>query len=163
MKIRLCRVFNLFRRDVLLNFLTLGAIFFLLPLIVLAWTRSLVLWTFLGLAALNLIWVLTYLLGCPSVLRLDGDTAEFAEYYEVRKGDHKRLHFTVTSVRQIEYRQTAFERLFDMGRIRFRGDAEVEPSGILPQTGGMAFEIAGIPHFRRFRSKQSEAGTTQPM
>lgn len=157
MKIRLWRVFSLFRRDVLLNFLTLGAIFFLIPLILLALTQTLVWWTLLGLVALNLIWVLTYLLGCPSSLRMEGDRAEFTEYYEVRKGDHKRLHFIVTAIRQVEYRQTAFERLFDIGRIRFRGDAEVEPSGILPQTGGIVFEIAGIPHFRDFRAERSEA------
>ena len=110
MKLRLWRVFNLFRRNVLMNFLTLGAIFFLIPLVILALTGTLAGWTFLGLLALNLVWVLTYLLGCPSSLRLEGDTAEFTEYYEVRKGDHKRLHFTVTAVRQVEYRQTAFEK-----------------------------------------------------
>lgn len=158
MKLRLWRVFNLFRRNVLMNFLTLGAIFFLIPLVILALTRTLAGWTFLGLLALNLVWVLTYLLGCPSSLRLEGDTAEFTEYYEVRKGDHKRLHFTVTAVRQVEYRQTAFERLFDVGRIRFRGDAEVEPGGVLSHTGGVVFEIAGIPHFRRFRAKRGEPG-----
>ena len=154
MKIRLWRVFSLFRRDILMSFLTLGAIFFLLPLVLLALTRSLALWTFLGLLALNLVWILTYLLGCPATLRLDGDTAEFTEYYEVRRGDRKRIHFTVTSVRQVEYRQTAFERLFDVGRVRFRGDAETEPNGILSHTGGTVFEIAGIPHFRRFRSER---------
>ena len=92
MKLRLWRVFNLFRRNVLMNFLTLGAIFFLIPLVILALTGTLAGWTFVGLLALNLVWVLTYLLGCPSSLRLEGDTAEFTEYYEVRKGDHKRLH-----------------------------------------------------------------------
>ena len=158
MKLRLWRVFNLFRRNVLMNFLTLGAIFFLIPLVILALTGTLAGWTFLGLLALNLVWVLTYLLGCPSSLRLEGDTAEFTEYYEVRKGDHKRLHFTVTAVRQVEYRQTAFERLFDVGRIRFRGDAEVEPGGVLSHTGGVVFEIAGISHFRRFRTKRGEPG-----
>jgi hypothetical protein len=58
----------------------------------------------------------------------------------------------------VEYRQTAFERLFDVGRIRFRGDAEVEPGGVLSHTGGVVFEIAGIPHFRRFRAKRGEPG-----
>lgn len=158
MKLRLWRVFSLFRRDVRMNFLTLGAIFFLVPLVILALTGALVWWTLLGLLALNLIWFLTYLLGCPSTLRLEGDTAEFTEYYEVRKGDHKRLHFTVTAVRQVEYRQTAFERLFDVGRIRFRGDAEVEPSGVLSHTGGIVFEIAGIPHFQSFRAERRARG-----
>lgn len=151
MKIRLLRVFNLFRRDVLMNFLVLGGIFFLLPLVLLAVTKTLVPWTFIGLSALNLIWILTYLLGCPATLRIEGDTAEFSEYYEVRKGDRKRLHFTVTAIRQMEYRQTAFERLFDVGRICFRGDAEVEPHGALTRTGGVVFRIAGIPHFKKFR------------
>ena len=121
MKLRLWRVFNLFRRNVLMNFLTLGAIFFLIPLVILALTGTLAGWTFVGLLALNLVWVLTYLLGCPSSLRLEGDTAEFTEYYEVRKGDHKRLHFTVTAVRQVEYRQTALPR--ETGRTRGVGRA----------------------------------------
>lgn len=156
MKIRLRRIFNLCRRDFLLNVLTLAGIFFLLPFVILAATGTLALWTFLGLLGLNLIWFLTYLLGCPSVLRLEGDTAEFSAYYEVRRGDHKHLHFTVTGIRQIEYRQTALERAFDVGRICFRGEAETEPSGILHGSSSMFFQLAGIPHFRAFRASMQK-------
>lgn len=156
MKIRLRRIFNLCRRDFLLNILTLAGIFFAVPLLILALTRTLVLWSFLLLLGLNLIWFLTYLLGCPSVLRLEGDTAEFSAYYEVRRGDHRHLHFTVTCIRQIEYRQTALERAFDVGRICFRGEADTEPSGILSGSRSMYFQLAGIPHFRAFRASMQQ-------
>lgn len=153
MQIRLHRLFNLCRHEFLLKILTLAGIFFLLPLLILALARVLVIWTFLGLLALNLIWFLTYLLGCPSRLRLEGELAEFSAYYEVRRGDHKQLHFTVTGVRQLELRQSAVERLFNTGRIRFRGEAETDPAGALGGSATMSFEIAGIPHFDAFRSK----------
>lgn len=151
MKIRLLRIFNLCRRDFLSSVLTLAGIFFLLPLIILALTRTLVWWTFLILLALNLVWFLTYLLGCPATLRIDGNTVEFTAYYEVRRGDHKLLHFTVTNVRQIEYRQSDLERFFNVGRLCFRGEAETEPSGALPGSHSLFFQIAGIPRFSNFR------------
>ena len=152
MKLRLLRIFNLCRRDFLVKILILAGMFFVLPLLLLILTGALAVWTFLGLLALNLIWFLTYLLGCPSTIRLDGDTAEFSAYYEVRRGDHKHLHFTVTGLRQLEYRQSAIERFFDVGRLCFRGEAETEPRGILFGSSSMHFEIAGIPHFRAFRA-----------
>lgn len=153
MQIRLQRLFNLCRREFLLKVLMLVGIFFLTPLLILILARALVLWTFLGLLALNLIWFLTYLLGCPSRLRMDGEQAEFSAYYEVRRGDHKQLHFTVTGVRQLEFRQSAVERLFNVGRIRFRGEAETDPAGVLGGSATMSFEIAGIPHFDTLRRK----------
>ena len=151
MKIRLLRIFNLFRRDFQLTCLTLGGIFFLLPLLLLIVTRSLAWWTFLLLFGMNLIWFLTYLLGYPSVLWVWEETLEFAEYYEIRKGDRKRVHFSVSDVRDVEFLQTRLERLFDVGRIRFRGEAETEPALLLNGTASGFFQIAGIPHFSDFR------------
>lgn len=156
MKIRLLRIFNFCCRDFLVKVLILSGMFFVLPLLLLILTGALAVWTFLGLLALNLIWFLTYLLGCPSTIRLDEDAAEFSAYYEVRRGDHKHLHFTVTGLRQLEYRQSAVERLFDVGRICFRGEAETEPGGILSGSSSMYFQIAGIPHFRAFRAGRKQ-------
>lgn len=163
MKIRLLRIFNLFRRDFLMTCLTLGAIFFLLPLLLLIVSGSLVWWTFLLLLGLNLIWFLTYLLGCPSVLRVWEETLEFSEYYEVRKGDRKKIHFSVSEVRDMEFLQTRFERLFNVGRIRFRGEADTEPSTILNGSRSVVFRIAGIPHFSDFRQMMEKRVATAPI
>ncbi len=156
MKIRLLRIFNLCKKEFLKKILLLSAIFFVLPLVILILTKCFGLWTFLALAVLNLVWFLTYVLGCPSWIRLDGDSAEFSAYYEVQRGNHRQLHFTATNIRQIEYRQSAVERLFDVGRISFRCDTETEPAGVLQGSSSMFFEIAGIPHFRKFRADRTE-------
>lgn len=153
MKIRLCRWFNLFRKPFLNKVLTLGAIFFLVPLLLLLALRAVAWWTVLLLVGLNLIWFLTYLLGCPATLHVWENALEFTEYYEVRQGDHRRIHFTVSALRDVEYRQNALERRLDVGRLCFRGDVEAEPSVIPGGTKPTVFQIAGIPHFKRFREQ----------
>ncbi len=154
MKLHLNRISNLFRPEFQKNCLILCGLFFLLPLVfILIWAwGSRLLWILLPLLLLcNLAWFLTLLLGFPKTLQISGGVLSFTEYYEVSPGDRKRISFTLTGVREITYLQNKLEKKLNIGRVRFRADAELEPSHRLPQRQTKIFCLCGIKKFEAFR------------
>ena len=149
MTLRLHRISVFYRRAFWINCLTLGTLFLLLPLVILLLAGAFHVWFVLPLVGLNVIGFFSLLLGYPGKLEINGGTLSYTENYEITKGERKRLHFTVTEISDVEYLQSDFERKRNIGRIRFRGVAEIEPAAALKDRRIMFFEIDGIPDFDR--------------
>ena len=147
MTVRLHRTSNFYRRAFWINCLTLGSLFLLLPLVVLLLAGAFHIWFVLPLLALNLIGFFSLLFGYPGKLELNRGALSYTENYEITKGERKKLHFTVTEMSDVEYLQSDSERKRNVGRIRFRGVAEIEPRAALKDRKISFFEIDGIPNF----------------
>ena len=70
--------------------------------------------------------------------------------------DRKRIHFTVTDVRDMEFIQNKLERRLNIGRILFRGNAEMDPVYPLKESQSTIFLLCGIPHFAEFQAKMEQ-------
>ncbi len=150
MTIRLHRIFNLFRREFQRNCLILGCIFLILPLLVLILLGAFHVVFVLPLIALNLLGFFSLLLGYPKKAEFRHGALTYTENYEISKGERRRLHFRITEIRQVEYVQNKLEKRLNIGRIRFRGTAEIEPAQALKERKIVFFELCGIPNFDSF-------------
>ncbi len=149
MKFRLKRFSNLFCRDVFLTVLFLGSLFFLVPTLLILVTEIHPIFL-LPLWAFDLLLLGTYLLGFPSRAQISDGVLSFTEYYEISKGERKKIHFTVTDVRDVEYVQNKLERKLNIGRIYFRGNAEMDPVYPLKENRATTFRLCGITDFEAF-------------
>ena len=65
----------------------------------------------------------------------------------------RRVSFTVSNIRDIEFLQNPIERFFNVGRLRFSGDTEYE--GNIPYSFEVPereyHTVCGIPNFRQFQ------------
>ena len=155
MKIRLRRVSNLFREGFLKTILISFSLLFVLPnllLLLLGFFH----WIYLVLILLlNLVAFFTLYLGFPEKAEFYEGVICYSEYYEVSRGDRKRLNFTVTDIREVEFLQNSFEKARDIGRIRFRGNAEVTPPLRNTEQRITHFYLCGIPIFSEFEKHLS--------
>ncbi len=155
MKMRLNILSNLFRREVLITCLLLGGIFFVIPSIILLVNQAHPVF-YLLLLLLNLLCLIGYLCSFALSAEFDEGTVIFTEYHETAKGDRKRIHFTVTDVRDMEFIQNKLERRLNIGRILFRGNAEMDPVYPLKESQSTIFLLCGIPHFAEFQAKMEQ-------
>lgn len=156
MKLRLCRLSNLFRAELQKNCLLLAGLFLVLPVVLILLLVGLHPLLLALTVALNAVGFVTLLLGYPGSLQICEGVLSFAEYYEVSRGERKKIHFTVTDIRDVEYLQNRLEKRLNIGRIRFRGNAELEPCYHLPRTQCMCFQLCGIPDFLSFQARLEE-------
>ena len=150
MTIRLHRISNLFRREFQRNCLILGCIFFVLPLLILVLLDAFHAVFVLPLIALDLLGFCSLLFGYPGKAELRDGVLTYTENYEISRGERRRLHFRITEIRQVEYVQNKLEKRLNIGRIRFRGTAEIEPAQALKERKIVFFELCGIPNFDSF-------------
>ena len=103
------------------------------------------------------------LLHCPKKLFLYKAVAEFEDYVSMRP---KRIMSTnfwwlkvsyiVEEITEIEFRQNAFERLFDVGRISFSGKTTFTAKRDMDAiTVKQPFILCGIRNFTEFRATHS--------
>ncbi len=150
MILRLNRISNLFRRDFWKNCLLLGSIFLALPLLALILLKAFHAVFVLPLIALNLIGFFSLLMGYPRKAEYRDGVLTYTENYEISKGERRKLHFRITEIRQVECFQNGLEKRLDIGRIRFRGTAEIEPNHFLKERKLQFFELCGIRSFHSF-------------
>ena len=151
MKIRLFRISNLFREGFGKSLIAMFCLLCLLPTVILL-LSGFFHWIYLLLIlALNLVGFFTVYFGFPGKAEIYEGVISYSEYYEVSKGDRKRLSFTVTDIREIEYLQNSIEKSLDIGRIRFRGNADVNPPLKNHERGITHFYLCGIPNFAKFK------------
>ncbi len=150
MKLKLNRLSNLFRVSFWKNCLILGCIFLLLPLLLLLSLDAFV-WPFvLAIVAINLIGFLSLLMGYPRRAELHEGVLSYSENFEVSAGERRRLYFRISNITQVELIQNRLEKKLNIGRIRFRGTAEVEPAKALKGRELVSFELCGITEFDAF-------------
>ena len=155
MKIRLNRISNLFREGFLRMLLITFSLLFVLPNLLLLLLGSFH-WIYLVLILLlNLVAFLTLYFGFPGKAEFYEGVISYSEYYEISRGDRKRLSFTVTDVREVEFLQNSFEKARDIGRIRFRGTAEITPPLKNTEQKITHFCLCGIPNFAEFEKQLS--------
>lgn len=150
MKLRLNRLSNLFRREVKTACLVLGVLFFVLPVLILLAYGALNPLFFLLILGFNLVCFFTILFSFPGSVRLYDGSLSFSEYRDLSGGGRRKIHFTVTEIREVEYVQNAMERKLNIGRVRFRGEAELEPCYNMAQRQSMHFLICGVRKFSEF-------------
>ncbi len=150
MIIRLHWISNLFRREFQRNCLILGSIFLILPLLILLLLDAFHAVFVIPLLALNLLGFFSLLLGYPRKAEFRNGVLTYTENYEISKGERRRLHFRITEIRQVEYIQNKLEKRLNIGRLRFRGTAEIEPAQALKERKIVFFELCGIPDFESF-------------
>ena len=163
MTFRLYRFFNLYRKEFWKNCLILGSVFCLIPLLTLllldafhwAWVLSVI--------GLNVIGFLSILLGYPGKAELHDGVLTYTENYEISKGERRRLHFRISEIRQVEYLQSDFEKKRNVGRIRFRGTAEIEPSSALKDRKIVFFQLCGISNFDEYKGVPSSVSIDGPI
>lgn len=152
MKLRLRRFSNLFCRDVFVTVLLLGGLFFLAPTLLILLSE--ITYVFLlPLWAFDLLLFFTYLFGFPARAQINGGVLSYTEYYEISKGERKKIHFAVTDVRDVEYVQNKLERKLNIGRIYFRGNAEMDPVYPLKENRATILRLCGITDFEAFREQ----------
>ena len=141
------RLSNLFRRELWKNCAVLGSIFLIMPLLTLLLLDAFH-FLYVGIVVgLNLIGFLSLIAGYPSQAELRDGVLTYTENYEIVKGERRRLHFRITDIRQVEYYQNRLEKKLNIGRIRFRGTAEIEPAAVLKDRKISFFQLCGIPNF----------------
>ncbi len=155
MKIRLHRISNLFREGVWKNLLVLFSLLFVLPTLLILLTVGFHPIYLLLVLALNLVGFFTLYFGFPGKAEIYEGVITYSEYYEVSKGDRKRVTFTVTDIRDVEFLQNSFEKRLHIGRIRFRGNAEVNPPLKNSEQRITHFCLCGIPDFEGFKEQIS--------
>ena len=156
MMIRMCRIFNVCRRAFLGECLVLGGIFLLLPLLILYLLDGFYPVFVVAIVGMNLIGAFVRLLGYPSKAEFRDGVLTYTENYEISKGERRRLHFRITEIRQVELIQNKFEKRFNIGRIRFRGTAEIEPIAPLKGRTIVFFELCGIRDFQAVSKRLME-------
>jgi len=150
MKLKLNRLSNLFRASLWKNCLILGSIFLLIPLILLLVFDAFILPFVLIVIALNLIGFFSLLLGYPRRADFYGGELSYSENFEVSLGERRRVYFRISNISQVEFLQNRLEERLNIGRIRFRGTAEVEPADALKGRELVCFELCGITEFDVF-------------
>jgi hypothetical protein len=155
MKLRLRRVSNLFREEVRKNLLALFCLLFVLPVLLVLLTAGFHPIYLSLIVVLNLIGFFTIYFGFAGKAEIYEGVITYSEYYEASKGDRKRVTFTVTDIHDVEFLQNAFEKRHDIGRIRFRGNAEVSPPFKNTEQRVTHFGLCGIPNFEDFKEKIS--------
>ena len=150
MNLKLNRLSNLFRASLWKNCLILGSIFLLLPLVLL-WVFDAVILPFvLAIVALNLIGFFSLLLGYPRRADFYDGELSYSENFEVSLGERRRVYFRISNISQVEFLQNRLEERLNIGRIRFRGTAEVEPTDAFKGRELVCFELCGITEFDVF-------------
>ena len=147
MTLRLYRIFNLLRREFWKSYTVLGIVFFVIPLLALILLDA---FHFLYVAiilGLNLIGFFSMLAGYPSRATYRDGVLTYTENYEITKGERRCLHFRITEIRQVELVQNSLEKRLNVGRIRFRGTAEVEPASALKEHKLVFFQLCGVSNF----------------
>ena len=147
MTLRLYRIFNLLRREFWKSYTVLGIVFFVIPLLALILLDA---FHFLYVAiilGLNLIGFFSMLAGYPARATYRDGVLTYTENYEITKGERRRLHFRITEIRQVELVQNSLEKRLNVGRIRFRGTAEVEPVSALKEHKLVFFQLCGVSDF----------------
>ena len=149
MILRMRRIFNLLRGDFWRSWAVLGVIFLIIPLLALLLLDAFHI-LYVGIVVgLNLIGLLSVLAGYPSRAELRDGVLTYTENYEISKGERRRLHFRITEIRQVEVMQNRLERRLNVGRIRFRGTADVEPASAVKDRKIVFFELCGVADFDR--------------
>lgn len=156
MMIRMCRIFNVCRRAFLRDCLVLGGIFLLFPLLILYLLDGFHPVFVLAIVGMNLIGAFGRLLGYPSKAEFRDGVLTYTENYEISKGERRRLHFRIAEIRQVELIQSNLEKRFNIGRIRFRGTAEIEPTAALKGRTVVFFELCGIRDFETVSKRLKE-------
>ena len=113
----------------------------------------------------NIIMVFDLMYHSPKSILIDGDSIKFDEYARIKKAFYtkhgfrwRRVSYTVYDVRDVELYQNGFEKLFDVGRIYFKGRAEVTAKRDLDQIiAKHEFTFYGVKNFslvkREFMNK----------
>ena len=149
MTLRLYRIFNLLRRDFWRSYAVPGIVFFLIPMLALIALDAFHLLYVAIVLGLNLIGFLSVLAGYPAKVVFQNGVLTYTENYEIAKGERRRLHFRIADVREVELIQNRLEKRFNVGRIRFRGTAEIEPASALKEHKIVFFQLCGVSDFDR--------------
>ena len=160
---RLNRVFNIFNPKVYRYLLAMNA--FLLAWVVYCISIAKIAvgeWIF-TFVLVNLLITPNLLLHCPKKFFFHKGTAEFEDYISMRpKGIMStnfwwlKVSYIVEEITEIEFRQNAFERLFDVGRISFSGKTTFTAKRDIARiTVKQPFIICGIRNFTEFRATHS--------
>ena len=149
MIIRMHRIFNLFRREFWRNNLVLCVSFLIVPLLTLILLDAFHILYVSIIVGLNFVGLIFQLADYPKQAQLRDGVLTYTENYEVSKGERRRLHFRITEIRQVELVQNRLEKRMNVGRIRFRGTADVEPALAVKERKIVFFELCGITDFER--------------
>lgn len=111
----------------------------------------------------NAVMIINFLTHSPKELTVEGSAVAFDEYIRMSpegfcmirvkgKMHWLRVNYTVSDVKDIEFHQNAFERIFNVGRLSFSGKAtataERDFDRVDPKN---SFKIYGIKKFSSFR------------
>ena len=149
MTLRLYRIFNLLRREFWKSYMVLGIVFFAIPLLGLILLDAFHFLYVSIIFGLNLIGFISMLAGYPARATYRDGVLTYTENYEITKGERRRLHFRITEIRQVELVQNSLEKRLNVGRIRFRGTAEVEPASALEEHKIVFFQLCGVSDFEK--------------
>ena len=161
---RLNRFFNIFNPKVYKYLLAINLLSVVWFVYRISLDKASVMEWFFTMAIVNLIIIPVMVLHCPKKLFLYRGTAEFDDYITMWPKEFVatgfwwlKVSYTVTEIEEIQFRQNAFEKLFNTGRISFSGEttftAKRDEDRIKIKE---PFVICGIRNFSEFQKTHSE-------
>lgn len=113
----------------------------------------------------NAILVLDRFFHSPKKLVLSSQSLEFDEFIHLRPEPQLafmvirgsffwlKVSYTVTNIEEVEFQQNSFEKIFDIGRISFKGKATFTAKRDLDRIPEKnTFTVYGIPRFSEFQA-----------
>lgn len=160
---RLNRLFNIFNPKVYKYLLSVNALLLVWGIIGISLDKVATREFVCLIVIVNLITIPIMIVHCPKRLFFYRGTAEFDDYISMKpKGIMStnfwwlKVSYTVTEIKQIQFRQNVFEKLFDVGRIFFSGEttftAKRDEDRIQIKE---PFVICGIRNFSEFQDTHS--------
>lgn len=117
------------------------------------------------LVLVNVLSVMGTIRYSPKMLSFHRDGIEFDQYVRLKPNHSgffvtrgvwwwRKVHYTVSDVNHIDFRQSFIEKIFDVGHISFRGKATWIAKKDLDRIKEKdTFTLYGIPHFTLFRAE----------
>ncbi|MBO5195539.1 MAG: hypothetical protein J6C03_00415 [Clostridia bacterium] len=127
MKISLNKLFLFYSEAYRHQFSVSHGLFFLAPIVLLFILGELVWWIAVIFAIINVMIFFLIRRDYPSSLEAEKDSIVFTEYDQLgRAGYGVKAKITLKNVRRVKYKQSAFEKIFNIGRLTVVADASFE-------------------------------------
>ena len=121
MKTKLNKIFLFFSEVYRSQFMRAHGLFFIAPIALLFIIDELKWWGLLFFFIINVFLFFLIRREYPSYVEIENGTISFNEYNNMGKTNGVRVVITISDIKRIEYSQSSFEKLFNVGRVKISG------------------------------------------
>ena len=127
MTIKLNKAFLFYNRDYLISFVFIHSLFFTVPAVILLVSNGIALWNFLILLAFNIAIFFMLRHTYPNKIEIKNKSIRFVEYTNMmQRGNKVKAAITLHDIRNVSFKQSKLEKLFNVGRISLMASPDVE-------------------------------------